>query len=100
MTAIEQQPVGADRVNLGAVPASITSISALRIVGILRSTPSVRTSELAKQVGVSTAAVTGLVDTLERKKLVRRGNLEGDRRVKMIRLTGFGNEIAEAIFAN
>lgn len=100
MTAIEQTPVGAARVNLDAIPASITSISALRVVGILRSTSSVRTSELARRVGVSKAAVTGLVDNLERKKLVRRGSLDGDRRVKLIFLTSKGSDTAEQIFAN
>ena len=44
--------------------------------------------EISDQLGVSRATVTGLLDALERRRLVRRVRHAGDRRMLRIEITG------------
>ena len=50
-------------------------------------------SDIAKKMGHSTAAATGLVDRLEKLGYVDRGHAAEDRRKIMVRLTRKGNEM-------
>ena len=50
-------------------------------------------AKLAQLRGVSSAAITGAVDALEKKKLALREHTAQDRRVIPVRLTPLGNEV-------
>lgn len=50
-------------------------------------------SAIAKKMGHSTAAATGLVDRLEKLNFVERVHAAEDRRKIMVRITTEGNEI-------
>jgi DNA-binding MarR family transcriptional regulator len=54
-------------------------------------------SELAAILGVEKAAMTGLIDRIERRGLVRRTAVPGDRRACHIALTSSGEERAVAV---
>ena len=54
-------------------------------------------SELAQALFCDNSNVTGIVDRLEERKLVRREAAEGDRRVKMLVLTKAGERIRTEI---
>ncbi len=53
--------------------------------------------EVGELLLVSRANVTGLVDCLERKGLVERTADEGDRRVRIVRITRAGEELLESV---
>jgi DNA-binding MarR family transcriptional regulator len=53
-------------------------------------------SELASILGVEKAAITGLVDRIERRGLVQRTGVPGDRRACHVRLTPTGESKALA----
>ncbi|MCM8787969.1 MAG: MarR family transcriptional regulator [Candidatus Omnitrophica bacterium] len=54
-------------------------------------------SDIANYVGVSTAALTGIIDRLARDKYVTRVYPERDRRIIKVRLLSKGKEIIEKI---
>lgn len=54
-------------------------------------------SDLAAKSGVTRATMTGLLDGLERKKLVRRHNNQADRRTVLVHLTDQGINLLEGI---
>jgi DNA-binding MarR family transcriptional regulator len=49
--------------------------------------------ELAAMMRCDNSNMTGIVDRLEERGLVRRASAEGDRRVKLIELTGEGESV-------
>lgn len=51
----------------------------------------VTATALAKHIGISSAAVTGLIDNLEKRGHVIRRDIPGDRRVHMICITPAGD---------
>lgn len=53
--------------------------------------------ELSELLLVTRANITGLVDSLEKKGLVERNNVAGDRRVRLARMTKAGEELLEKI---
>lgn len=53
--------------------------------------------DVAKAFGVTLPAVTHIVDRLEEKQFVTRGNHPGDRRVYVLRLTEQGRALAEEL---
>ena len=53
-------------------------------------------AKLAELRGVSSAAMTGSIDSLERKGLIVREHAIHDRRVTPIRLTGLGISLLDA----
>ena len=57
-------------------------------------------SELADQTGLTRAAVTALVDRLERAGYVRRGNDPGDRRRVMVSVSGHHDPLVVEAFAS
>lgn len=52
---------------------------------------------VSKMFGFSTAASTGLIDRLEKDGLVRRTNLQGDRRQTLIEITPEGQRTLDRI---
>ncbi len=52
-------------------------------------------SQIAKHVMVNSSTVTGIIDRLERKDLVKRLRISSDRRVVTVELTGSGRMLAE-----
>ncbi len=54
-------------------------------------------SLLADRIGVSRAAVTGIIDGLEASKLVKRQGDPTDRRMQVIELTEAGNKLLETM---
>jgi DNA-binding MarR family transcriptional regulator len=56
-------------------------------------------AELARAFGVEKAALTGLVDRAERRGLVERGAVPGDRRALRVTLTDAGRQSAAAFHA-
>jgi DNA-binding MarR family transcriptional regulator len=57
-------------------------------------------AELAQLLGVEKAALTGLVDRAERRGLVRRSPVPGDRRALRVTLTDTGRRAARAFHAD
>ena len=55
------------------------------------------TSRLSKELRVTPPNITGVVDRLERKELVRRETSPVDRRTKVIRLTAKGAGLYERV---
>jgi DNA-binding MarR family transcriptional regulator len=54
-------------------------------------------SDLAVKCGVTRATMTGLIDGLERDKLVKREHSQGDRRMMQVRLTPEGIQFLDSI---
>jgi DNA-binding MarR family transcriptional regulator len=54
-------------------------------------------AELSRHLKVSSANMTGLVDRLEKKGLVRRCRKEGDRRITIVELTETGKPISRSV---
>ena len=57
----------------------------------------VSASELSRILNVTSANMTGHIDRLEKKGLVKRVKKEGDRRVKIVELTESGVEISQML---
>jgi DNA-binding MarR family transcriptional regulator len=53
--------------------------------------------DLAHQMHCDSSNITGIVDRLTERGLVERLPAEGDRRVKLVTLTGAGRELAEEL---
>ncbi len=53
--------------------------------------------ELAQLMHCDSSNITGIVDRLTERGLVERLSAEGDRRVKLVALTGPGRELAEEL---
>jgi DNA-binding MarR family transcriptional regulator len=75
----------------GLSPARVQLITALA------ASPGIRMGTLAKQLGVTGRAVTGLVDALEAEGLVERQPDPDDRRAFRLSLTAAGTEIHHRI---
>ncbi len=71
-----------------------------KYLGLLIQQGSMTAGELAKLTGLTTGAVTGLVDRLEKKKLVKRRFDKSDRRkVIIVPDTDHAMELLEPLFA-
>ena len=55
-------------------------------------------SDLATRSGVTRATMTGLLDGLERERLIRRKQDRGDRRMLLVELTPGGRKMLDEIF--
>ncbi len=75
-------------------PRVCSSISPqeVRVLLILGRAGATAMCEIAGAVGLSMSSVTGLVDKLEEKKLVRRERSLDDRRIVRVELTEYGRE--------
>lgn len=54
-------------------------------------------AELSRHLKVSSANMTGLVDRLEKKGLVKRCRKEGDRRITIVQLTKTGEPLSRSV---
>ncbi len=66
-------------------------LAQLKVCGILADGPKSMT-DLGQELGVSRSAMTQIADRLERTKLVKRGSVGTDRRVRCLKLTGLGQK--------
>jgi len=55
------------------------------------------TSHISRKIGLTSAAMTGILDKLESKRLLFRQRNKFDRRVVTIELTNSGREVARDI---
>ncbi len=69
----------------------------LRVVEFLGNEGPRMMRELAKHLAVAVNSMTSIVDSLERKELVRRHRSEEDRRVVRVELTDAGREIYQSL---
>ncbi|HOH18552.1 MAG TPA: MarR family transcriptional regulator [Bacilli bacterium] len=87
------------------------SMKEVHILETVRNTPVPTMSAVARKLRITTGTLTASIDRLVRKKYVRRGQEEKDRRKVIIELTEpafavlkihdeFHNEMIEAIFAD
>jgi DNA-binding MarR family transcriptional regulator len=83
-----------------ALGAGINSLNHLHIVELVAEHGPLTMVALAELAGVSTAAVTGAVDVLEKLALVERNAVPGDRRKTHVILTDWkGRELINAMRA-
>ena len=54
-------------------------------------------ADLSRNLFVTPSNITGIIDRLEKKKLVERIKKKGDRRVSLITLTNTGNELSKTL---
>jgi DNA-binding MarR family transcriptional regulator len=71
--------------------------SKLRALDVLADAGSIRTSDLARRIGVDETTATRLVDRLEQLGLVERGRSDTDRRVTLVSLAATGRETVAEI---
>jgi DNA-binding MarR family transcriptional regulator len=75
----------------GATPVQY---AALNQVGI---TPGIDQRTLARAIGLDTSTIAGVIDRLEVRGLMQRSASPQDRRVRLLSLTGAGQDLLEAI---
>jgi DNA-binding MarR family transcriptional regulator len=75
------------------------SPSQFNLLNLLHSEPSgLSQTELSRHLIMHRSNVTGLIDRLEKRGLVQREDVEGDRRAYRVLLTHDGDQILEKIF--
>lgn len=57
----------------------------------------ISSARLSRELYVSASNITGIIDRLERKRLVKRARPENDRRVALISLTETGEELTRSL---
>ncbi|UCF93275.1 MAG: MarR family transcriptional regulator [Desulfobacterales bacterium] len=67
------------------------------VLRLLLNNGAMSSAELSRSMYVTPSNMTGIIDRLERKTLVKRAGKEGDRRVALIILTDTGKELSERI---
>jgi DNA-binding MarR family transcriptional regulator len=55
-------------------------------------------SDLSKKMIVTAGNITGLIDRLEKERLVERSSLKNDRRVKILKITSKGSNLLEKVW--
>jgi DNA-binding MarR family transcriptional regulator len=73
------------------------TMSQLKILLVLAQQGPAGGQELTRELGVSLATMTGIVDRLVSQRLVTRREDPTDRRVRLIELTGAGRDLVDAI---
>ena len=103
VTEADAHPVADGLIRLSALTQSVFTRTAerhglpaaqARLLCMLAAGPR-RMSELAELLGIEKAALTGLADRAERRGLVARTAVPGDRRAVSVALTPQGREVAE-----
>ncbi len=77
-------------------PFSI-SVPEWKLLGQLHDHGSMKLAKLANLLNVEAPLVTSLVDSLEKKKLVKRTNDKEDKRAKVIEVTKKGTDLVEKL---
>lgn len=68
-------------------------------LGVIESGDSIAAGDLARATGLTTGAVTGIIDRLEKAGLARRVRDTDDRRKVYVRMTAAGRARAAALYA-
>lgn len=69
------------------------------LLGYLDEQESLTMTDIARKMGHSTAAATGLVDRLQKLKYVERVHAEDDRRKILVRITSKGSQLVQSLRA-
>ena len=67
------------------------------VLRLLVNNGSMSSAEVSRRMYVTPSNVTGIIDRLEKKDLVKRTRKEGDRRVALINLTESGHQLSKTI---
>lgn len=89
MNTVQTADILLDRIGKLLRPLGVSSAGAL-VLGILRDHGAMPPSELGQRLIVTRATVTGLLDSLERRGLVRRERDHADRRRLTVHITDEG----------
>lgn len=77
-------------------PLNVSGAGGL-VLGILRDYGPMTPSEIGDRLQVTRATVTGVVDSLERRRFVHRGSNPGDRRSLLVELTPSGLAVTQEL---
>ena len=78
--------------SLGLTPAQFD------VIAELEGTPGLTCAQLSEQTLTTKGTLTGVLDRLEQRGLVRRGNVGGDRRATKVQLTAKGIDVFQEVF--
>lgn len=99
VTRLRTHQDAADQLEHAAARALGVHRTAARCVEVLSRTGSLTTGELARHAGLTSGAMTSLLDGLEDAGAIRRFRLEGgDRRRIHVELTPHGREVASTVW--
>jgi DNA-binding MarR family transcriptional regulator len=73
------------------------TLAQAHLLRLLQFGPARTMTSIADALGCDASNVTGIVDRLESRRLIERGNAEHDRRIKTISLTARGNAIVSQL---
>lgn len=96
MNAIRTADMLFDRIGRLVRPLGVSATGGL-VLGLLRDLGPLSPSEIGARLIVTRATVTGVVDSLERRRLVRRSPNPADRRSLLIEVTADGRAVAQAV---
>jgi MarR family transcriptional regulator, 2-MHQ and catechol-resistance regulon repressor len=91
--------VSFERVDSRHIKALKLTPSQFDVIATLGDTDGLTCSQLSAQTLVTKGTLTGVLDRLAKKGLIRRDAVEGDRRFTKIRLTEKGNRLFQTTFA-
>lgn len=88
------------RVEEVLAPYALSSVkmNALLLVKHLEGGKGLRQSDISRRMIVSAGNITRLVDRMAKEKLVTREAMEGDRRVRIIRITPKGSDLLDKVW--
>jgi DNA-binding MarR family transcriptional regulator len=75
----------------------VTGPQGLTLKTLSQSEETLSSAKLSRELGVTPANITGIIDRLEEKALVKRIRMENDRRTVLIELTQQGKELASSL---
>jgi len=67
------------------------------VLVVIGANPGLKQTELAKAVRLDRSSVVSVIDKLEKRKLVRRQRVEGDRRTNALALTEAGRQLLDQL---
>lgn len=67
------------------------------VLVVIGANPGLKQTELARAVRLDRSSVVSVIDKLEKRKLVRRQRVEGDRRTNALALTGAGQKLLDQL---
>lgn len=73
-------------------------MNALLIIKHVGKNKGLSQSELSKKMIVTAGNITGLIDRLQKERLVERSSLKNDRRVKILKITPKGSNLLEKVW--
>ena len=98
LTALQRWELENDRFDLAVARAYGVGITEIRAIGHIQTTGELTPRALGYALGLSSGAVTALIDRLERSGWVTRSPHPVDRRSVVLRATDRSREIAERVW--